>query len=59
MIRQDRSTFGGAFEGQYGLSFWLDEAFAGDVSQQMSGLEPGNYLLRAYVYSGISQDFCL
>ena len=59
VIRQDRSTFGGAFEGQYGLSFWLDEAFAGDVSQQMSGLEPGNYLLRAYVYSGISQDFCL
>lgn len=57
VIRQDRTPFGGALEGQFGLSFWLDEAFQGDVSQQISGLEPGNYLMRAYAYSGITQEF--
>ena len=54
--RGEDSSFGGANEGEYGLSFWLDEAFTADVSQTLTNLEPGKYVLRAQVYSGVNRE---
>lgn len=53
-VRQDRTGFGGAHEGSYGLSLWSDDAFTADVSQRIDGLKAGRYVARAATYSGMT-----
>lgn len=52
-IRQNRTTFGGALEGVYGLGIWLDSDFTANAYQTVKGLTPGKYVLGAQIYSGI------
>lgn len=54
VIRQDRSGFGGAYEGRFGLSLWNESAYTAEVSQHLIGLEAGRYVLRAATYSGVT-----
>ena len=58
-FRQDRTYFGGAKEGVFGLGIWLDQAFAADASQRVTNLVAGRYVLDAYVYSGVTGRFTM
>jgi len=58
-FRQNRTTFGGALEGEFGLSIWLDQAFTTDAYQEVQGLAPGRYVFSAWIYSNISGDFSM
>lgn len=57
--RQNRDNFGGAVEGTYALSFWLDSDFTADAWQKIEGLTSGHYVLSASIYSGIGGDFTM
>ncbi|MDN4476458.1 glycosyl hydrolase 53 family protein [Demequina sp. SYSU T00192] len=53
-IRQDRSYFGGAYEGQFSGVFWLDSDYAAAMEQELHAETPGVYTVRAAVYSGVN-----
>lgn len=41
-----------ARDGKYTLSFWAESAYTAEVSQTVTGLEPGYYYLSAYTQKG-------
>ena len=54
---QDRSNFNNdAPSGKYALSLWNDKAYTAKISQEVSGLKAGKYMLSAYVYNGGNQN---
>lgn len=45
-----------ATEGNYVLSTWMEQSHISDVSQTITGLENGDYVLSAWFYSGGEQN---
>lgn len=58
-VRQNRAPFGGAPEGEFALSLWLDKNFTADVSQKVTDLPPGRYVLRVKNSSWITNRFTM
>jgi len=59
LYRQDRTSFGGTTDGTYAASFWLDTAYTAELTQHVTNVDPGDYVVHAQVYTGVQGDLTM